>query len=82
MMVGDRIKQRRRELGLSQETLADRLGIHQPALARLESNRICNPRMRTLVALACGLHMTVDELVGMYGDAASATDRELAASAR
>ena len=82
MMVGDRIKQRRRELGLSQETLADRLGIHQPALARLEKNGIQDPRMCTLVGLARALHMTVDELVGMHGDDARATDRELVASTR
>ena len=82
MAVGDRIKQRRQELGLSQEALADRLGIHQPALARLEKNGIRNPRMGTLVTLACALHMTVDELVGMYDQDVAVPAQEIATAAR
>lgn len=42
--IGDRIKQAREELGLTQEALAELIGISQQSLSEIESNQTLNPR--------------------------------------
>ena len=48
--------------GLSQAQLARRLGVSQPAIAKLESGRVKNLQLRTLVrwATALGGHVRVE----------------------
>ncbi len=55
----------RRSAGLSQRELADRSGIPQPAIARIESGR-STPRFDTLASLlrACGLTIGLEPAVG------------------
>lgn len=50
------LKYARRRAGLTQRGLAERAGIAQPAIARIESGRV-SPRMETLDRLlaACGM---------------------------
>ncbi|HWR52594.1 MAG TPA: helix-turn-helix transcriptional regulator [Bryobacteraceae bacterium] len=64
--VGNRIRDRRIGLGMSQQDLADAAGITQPGLLRIEKGET-NPKMDTLRAVAAALNLTVREL--MFGDA-------------
>jgi transcriptional regulator with XRE-family HTH domain len=50
----------RRRAGLTQRELADRLGTHQPVVARWESGRT-NPDFATVenVLFTCGFHLSV-----------------------
>ena len=48
------IAERRRSLGLSQKTLADRTGLHQSEISRLEQGE-GNPTVRTLSVIATAL---------------------------
>ena len=61
--IGNKIRQRREEKGLSQDRLAHELGITQPSYARLEKQdeRISITRLMQIAAL---LKTTVAELVG------------------
>ena len=61
--IGNKIRQRREEKGLSQDSLAHELGITQPSYARLEKQdeRISITRLMQIAAL---LKTTVAELVG------------------
>ena len=59
--VGPLVRGARREAGLSQEALAERLGTTQSAIARLESKG-ANPRVNTLerVLGATGYRLVID----------------------
>jgi transcriptional regulator with XRE-family HTH domain len=63
-IVAQRVRARRRALGWTQEELARRCGLHQSAIARVEAGRSRNIETRTLIALADGLGVSVDYLVG------------------
>jgi transcriptional regulator with XRE-family HTH domain len=68
MTLGDRIKQRRQRLGLTQEELARRANIPRPRIAELETNRRVVVSSEVLRRLAQALSCTTDFLVGMYDD--------------
>lgn len=55
--IGSRIRERRRELGLSQQQLGDRVKITKAAISAIESGKTKSPTPRTLFdiseALAC-----------------------------
>ncbi|HYT32933.1 MAG TPA: helix-turn-helix transcriptional regulator [Thermoanaerobaculia bacterium] len=55
----------RRSAGFSQRQLAERSGIPQPAIARIESGR-STPRLDTLASLlrACGLGLGLEPVAG------------------
>jgi transcriptional regulator with XRE-family HTH domain len=50
------IQQRRIELGLTQQELADRVGLHQESIARIENGGSV-PRLDTVLKLAFALDM-------------------------
>lgn len=50
--LGEMIRQRREELGLSQEFVAEKAGITQSSVADIESGKTKNPRKPTLKALS------------------------------
>jgi DNA-binding XRE family transcriptional regulator len=56
------IKAWREHLGLTQDELANRSGIKQPALARLEKPD-ANPRRSTLKKIADAMNITVEQLI-------------------
>ena len=56
------IKAWREHLGLTQDELASRSGIKQPALARLEKPD-ANPRRSTLKKIADAMNITVEQLI-------------------
>lgn len=60
--IGNKIRQVRERMGLSQDNLANELGITQPSYARLEKDdeRISIPR---LIQIASFLKTTVGELI-------------------
>lgn len=61
--VGERIRRRRQELGLSQVALAEAAGINQGYLSQIERGK-ANPRRRTVDALAVALNLPQGVLIG------------------
>ena len=60
---GARIAQKRKELGLTQETLAQRLGVSNQAVSKWESDQCC-PDIMLLPDLADTFEISIDELFG------------------
>ena len=52
MNTGDRIKQRRMELGLTQEELGKRIGVQKSAIAKYENGRVVNLKRSVIAKLA------------------------------
>jgi transcriptional regulator with XRE-family HTH domain len=76
MAPGSLLRQARISAGLTQRSLAERLGVSQPTLARLESVR-ANPKIDTLRR---AIRATGHELELTLGDAAATVDETLIAS--
>ncbi len=68
MNIGERIKQRREELGVSVDELAKRLGKHRATIYRYESNEIANLPTSVLEPLAIALDTTPAALMGWKDD--------------
>lgn len=66
MHLGEKIQRLRRERGLTQTELAQRAGISQAIISRLERHRRGNVNADVLKALAKALGCTTDYLVGMH----------------
>lgn len=64
MTIGERIKQRRIELGLSVDEVAEKLGKNRATVYRYESNDIENLPVGTLEPLATILETTPAQLMG------------------
>ena len=62
---GARVKARREALQLSQQAVADRCGVHQVTIARIETGVLKRPSIHTAVALAQALECRVDWLLGL-----------------
>jgi transcriptional regulator with XRE-family HTH domain len=62
IQLGRRVRRRRHFLDLSQETLADRAGIHRTQISLYETGRRM-PLAATLVRLAAALEVSVDQLL-------------------
>ena len=68
MTIGERIKQRRIELGLSVDEVAEKLGKNRATVYRYESNEIENLPVGTLEPLAKILETTPAQLIGWDDD--------------
>lgn len=78
-ILGTNIAIRRKALGMSQEILAEKIGITQQALARMEQGKIA-PKLTRLPELAGALQCSVAELVtAQECDTLEANSRLLAA---
>lgn len=55
------MREARKNAGLTQQALADLLGVHQPTVAQWESGLV-GPRLDTARRVAAALSTTVDEL--------------------
>jgi transcriptional regulator with XRE-family HTH domain len=66
MTIGDRIKKRRQELGLSQRELAVRVSTRQATIADLERGAQKETSTGLIRRLAKVLGVTSDWLIGMY----------------
>jgi transcriptional regulator with XRE-family HTH domain len=67
-MLGDRILRRRRELNLTQAEVAEKTGLKQFHISRIESGDIKDVKGDTLRRLARALGVTTDYLLGMGED--------------
>lgn len=61
-ILGERVRARRQELGLSQEALADQTGVHWTFLGQVERGRR-NLNLHNLLKVAAGLQIDPAELV-------------------
>jgi transcriptional regulator with XRE-family HTH domain len=68
MRLGEKIQRLRAERGLTQQELADRAGVSQAIISRLESKARHNVNADVLKGLAKALGCTTDYLVGMHED--------------
>ena len=68
--IGKRIKALRRKRGLTQEELARRAGMRQGMISRIESGQADEVETSTLIALAKGLEVSTDWLLGLTPDTA------------
>lgn len=64
MTIGGRIKQRREQLGMTQEELAKKLGLQKSAIAKYEKGRVINIKRSTIVNMAEIFHCTPAYLMG------------------
>lgn len=56
----DRLVERRRQLQLSQEQLAEKMGTHQPAIARLETGKAGSRQLANVLDYAAAVDMVIE----------------------
>ena len=61
--IGDKIKQLRNKQGLTQDELARKADLPYTTLTKIETNVITKPSIQTVVKIAKGLGITIDDLV-------------------
>ena len=64
MTLGNRIRNRREELGFTQIELAKKAKLHQGYISRVECDKF-EPTATVIMVLAKALAMSADELLGM-----------------
>ena len=65
MEYGDKLKQRRLELGLTMQEVADKVGVSKPTIQRYESGVIDNMRKDKIALLAKALQVTPEFIIGI-----------------
>jgi len=68
MDIAGRIRKERDRLGLSQEKLAQRMGLDRNTLWHIEAGRTKNPRADHIIALATALGVSADYILGLTDD--------------
>ena len=63
--ISSRMAERRKQLGLSYQALAERTGLTKSTLQRYEKGNIRNAPIARLEDLCRGLEMSVEELFGL-----------------
>ncbi len=63
-MNGTKIRKAREALQLTQQELADQIGVAQSLIGMLESGSRTSARLPTLLRLAAALDLTLDDLTG------------------
>ena len=61
--IGDKIKLLRNKQGLTQDELARKSDLPYTTLTKIETNVITNPSIQTVVKIANGLGITIDNLL-------------------
>ena len=61
--IGDKIKVFRAKQGLTQDALARKCDIPYTTLTKIETNVITKPSIQTVVKIAKGLWITIDDLM-------------------
>lgn len=64
MTIGERIKQARKNAGLTQKKLGEKLGISYQTVAQWENN-LRHPKLETLQKIAGALNISVEDLFGV-----------------
>lgn len=80
MNVGERIRARRKAIGLSAEQIAERMGVSPATIYRYESSEIMSMRIDKLEPIAEALNTTPAYLMGWTDDPINYEDPELLAS--
>lgn len=62
-LIGETVRSWRRELGLTQSELADRMGVAQNHVSAIETGKLVDPQASTVEKLARAFGVTVDELL-------------------
>ena len=62
--LGRRIAEARRDVGLTQRDLADKVGVTAQAVSKWERGSAC-PDISILDEIACALHVSVSDLLGV-----------------
>lgn len=65
---GERLEERRKKLGLTQEAAAERAGLNVSYWSQLENNKVPNPSLGTLRKAAAAVHTSVSYLIGETDD--------------
>lgn len=63
MEIGQKIKQARKEKGMTQEELGKIIGVQKSAIAKYESGRVVNIKRSTLQKIASALNIRPSELI-------------------
>lgn len=63
MTVGEKIREKRLEKGLTQKALGEIVGIAEPTIRRYETGKL-NPKIETIRKIADGLKITPFDLIG------------------
>lgn len=71
MSIGSRVKALRGDLGINQQELADRSGLTQATISRIESGRVEQLKSDALKRLSESLRVTTDYLVGRTREVSS-----------
>jgi transcriptional regulator with XRE-family HTH domain len=61
--IGDKIKQLRNKQGLTQDELARKSDLPYTTLTKIETNVITKPTIQTVVKIAKGLDVSLDDLM-------------------
>ena len=61
--IGDKIKQLRNKQGLTQDELARKADLPYTTLTKIESNVITKPTIQTVIKIAKGLGISIDDLI-------------------
>ena len=72
LQIGEKIKELRREKGVTQDQLAEMLHVSNQSVSRWELG-ICYPDMELLPAIANYFSVTLDELMGMHAMRSAST---------
>lgn len=64
MEIGDRLRQRRKELGLSMRQIADQIGVSEATVSRWESGQIANMKRNFVPAYAKALGVSAEFIMG------------------
>lgn len=68
MLRGDRIRALRKQRGMSQRALAQRIGRHQVDISRMENGKLQHITIETLEKLSDLFGVSTDYLLGRTGD--------------
>jgi len=61
--IGNKIKQRRNKQGLTQDELARKADLPYTTLTKIETNVITKPSIQTVMKIAKGLGISLDDLM-------------------
>ena len=61
--IGDKIKQLRNKQGLTQDELARKSNLPYTTLTKIETNVITKPSIQTVMKIAKGLGVSIDDLM-------------------
>ncbi len=61
--IGDKIKQLRNKQGLTQDELARKANLPYTTLTKIETNVITKPSIQTVMKIANGLGVSIDNLI-------------------